>query len=431
MAGRTDRAQSARVDPLTPKLLSTLRGNYSARDLRADAFAGLTVAVVALPLSLAIAIASGVGPERGLYAAVVGGFLISLLGGSRFQIGGPAGAFIVLVSATVAAHGVDGLMVVTFLAGALMLVAGWLRLGRFIRHVPAPVTLGFTAGIALIILTSQIKEFFGLTLAGPEPGPLWPRLQALAAGLPSASIAAAALAVLTLGIIVGLRRWRPRWPNLLLALIVATALTAVADLPVATVGGRYGALPSGLPLPSWPDLSWARIVELAPLSLSFALLGGIEGLLSAVVADGLGGGRHRPDAELVAQGAANMATALFGGLVVTGTIARTATNVRAGARSPMAGMLHAALVLVFLWIAAPLMAAIPLAALAGLLVTVAWNMAERHAVLQALRGPRDAALVLAATFLLTVLDDLTTGIVGGIVLSTALRWRGGRSRQGM
>ncbi|MCC2665141.1 MAG: sulfate transporter [Geminicoccaceae bacterium] len=404
----------------TPKLVTVLRERYRLADLRADATAGLTVAIVALPLSMAIAIASGVTPDRGLYAAIVGGFIVSLLGGSRFQIGGPAGAFIVLVAATVERHGVDGLLLATLLAGLILLAIGFLRLGTFIKYIPYPVTVGFTAGIAVIIFASQLKELLGLTLAGKEPGPLVPKLGALVSALPTVNAAAVATALLTIAVILAVRRYRPHWPAMLMAVGLAALLTGLLGLPVETIGTRFGGLPGSLPAPRLPPLSLERIAAVLPDALSFALLGGIESLLSAVVADSMTGRRHRSNCELVAQGAANVASALFGGMCVTGTIARTATNVRSGARGPVSGMLHAVFLLLFMLVAAPLASYIPLAALAAVLAVVAWNMAEKHQFATLLRASRGDAVVLLTTFLLVVFRDLTEGILAGFILGALL-----------
>jgi SulP family sulfate permease len=411
---------SAQPNPtFVPALLSVLREGYGLRDLRTDAVAGLTVAIVALPLSMAIAIASGVGPDRGLFTAITGGFLVSLLGGSRFQIGGPAGAFIVLVSATVAQHGVDGLLLATLLSGVLLVVIGALRLGTFIQYIPYPVTVGFTAGIAVIIFASQIRDLFGLTLAH-EPGPIVPKLAALGAVLPTFNPAACAIAALCVASILALRRWRPHWPGLLIAVASGSVLGWVAGLPVATIGSSFGGIPQILPAPHLPALEWDRAVAVLPAAVSFALLGSIESLLSAVVADSMSGRRHQSNMELVAQGVANIGSALFGGFCVTGTIARTATNVRAGARGPVAGMLHAVFLLLFMLLAAPLASYIPLAALAGVLAVVAWNMAERDQFWTLLRASRGDAVVVSATFLLVVFRDLTEGILVGFALGAVL-----------
>jgi len=412
--------QPSFVELFTPKLVTVLREGYRAADFRADVISGLTVAIVALPLSMAIAVASGVTPDRGLYTAIIGGFIISAMGGSRFQIGGPAGAFIVLVAATVAAHGVDGLLLSVLMSGIILLAVGLLRLGTFVKYIPYPVTIGFTAGIAVIIFASQVKDLFGLTLAGKEPGDLIEKVPALAAAAPTVNLAAVALALLTVILIVGLRRYRPNWPGLLIAVGAASAGAALLALPVETIGTRFGGIPSTLPLPQLPTLSYDRIVEMLPSALSFALLGSIESLLSAVVADSMTGRRHRSNCELVAQGVANIASALFGGICVTGTIARTATNVRAGARGPVSGMLHAAFLLLFMLVAAPLASYIPLAALAGVLATVAWNMAEKHAFAALLKASRADALVLMATFLVTIFSDLINGILTGFCLSALL-----------
>lgn len=403
-----------------PKLVTVLREGYGLDGFKADLVAGLTVAIVALPLSMAIAIASGVGPERGLYAAIIGGVLVSALGGSRFQIGGPAGAFIVLVAATVARHGVDGLILATLLSGLILMAIGLFQLGTFIKYIPYPVTVGFTSGIAVIILASQLRDLLGLTLAGPEPGPIIPKLAALGQALPTANAAAIAVAVGTIALIFTLRRLRPHWPAFLIAVTLAALAAALLALPVETIGTKFGGIPRALPAPHLPNLSPARIAEMLPAALSFALLGGIESLLSAVVADSMTGRRHRSNCELVAQGVANIGSALFGGICVTGTIARTATNVRAGARGPVSGMLHALFLLGFMAVAAPLASYIPLPALAGVLAAVAWNMAEKHEFAVLLRASRGDAIVLLATFLLVVFRDLTEGILAGFGIGTLL-----------
>lgn len=403
----------------TPKLVTVLREGYGLRQLRADAIAGLTVAIVALPLSMAIAIASGATPAQGLYTAIVGGFLVSSLGGSRFQIGGPAGAFIVLVAATVAQHGMEGLILATFLSGLMLGAAGILRLGTFIKFIPFPVTVGFTAGIAAIIFASQIKELLGLTL-DHEPGGLLAKIPALWQARASLTPAAIALSAATVAVILGLRHWRPHWPGMLIAVGLAAAATALLALPVQTIGTKFGGIPSSLPAPELPSLSVGAILAVLPAALSFALLGAIESLLSAVVADGMTGRRHRSNCELVAQGVANIGSALFGGFCVTGTIARTATNVRAGAHGPVAGMLHAAFLLLFMIVAAPLASYIPLAALAGVLAVVAWNMIEKPAIAILLRSGPGEATVLGATFLLTIFRDLTEAIIVGFALGSVL-----------
>jgi SulP family sulfate permease len=399
-----------------PKLLTTLREGYGVSALRQDVVSGLTVAVVALPLSMAIAVASGVSPERGLYAAIVGGFVVSALGGSRFQVGGPAGAFIVLVAAATAKFGVQGLLTAVLLSGAMLSLLGIFRLGSLVRHIPHAVTVGFTCAIAVTILASQMKDLGGLQLYGAEPGPLIPKLGALAGALPSFNPMAAGLGTAVVAVILLLRRLRPGWPGMLIALVAASAASAALDLRVETIASRFGSIPRGLPLPALPHLNWALVLQVLPTALSFTLLGAVESLLSAKVADGMTGRKHRSNMELVAQGIANMASAMFGGISVTGTIARTAANVRAGARSPVSGILHAAFLLLFIVAAAPLAGFVPLAALAGVLVVVAWSMAEKAEFLCLLRDWR-AGAVLLATFGGTLVRDLTAGILAGCLLA--------------
>lgn len=411
--------QASFSELFTPKLVTVFREGYGTPELRSDAVAGLTVAIVALPLSMAIAIASGATPAQGLYTAIIGGFLVSLLGGSRFQIGGPAGAFIVLVAATVAQHGMDGLILATFLSGLMLTTSGLLRLGTYIKFIPFPVMVGFTAGIAVIIFASQLKELLGLEVA-LGPSPFLEKLLVLWVALPTANPVAMGISATTIAIIVGLRQLRPHWPGMLIAVSITALLTTLFEPSIATIGSEYGGLPSGLPTPSLPAFSWDKIIAVLPAALSFTLLGSIESLLSAVVADGMTGRRHRSNCELAAQGIANVGSALFGGLCVTGTIARTATNVRAGAHGPVAGMFHAIFLLLFLWVAAPLASFIPLAALAGVLAVVAWNMIERPAISVLLRSGWGEAAVLATTFFLTIFRDLTEAIVAGFALGSLL-----------
>jgi SulP family sulfate permease len=365
---------------------------------------------------MAIAVASGVSPARGLYTAIVGGALVSILGGSRYQVGGPAGAFIVLVAATVLKFGVPGLLTAVLLSGLMLVLLGLARLGSLIRHMPHAVTVGFTCAIAVTILASQLKDLGGLTLAGAEPGQLVPKLFVLGRALGSLQPEALALGLAVAAMIFGIRRVRPTWPGMLIAVTTASIAALALHLPVATIASRFGGIPSGFPSPSPPVLSPALVFAVLPSALSFTLLGAVESLLSAKVADGMTARKHRSNMELVAQGVANIASSFFGGICVTGTIARTATNVRAGARSPVAGLLHAVFLLAFMLIAAPLAGYVPLSALAGVLVVVSWNMAEKVEFARLLRGWRTAA-VLLATFGVTLLRDLTSGIIAGCVLA--------------
>ncbi len=403
-----------------PQLVTVLREGYRFSHFRADALAALTVVIVALPLSMAIAVASGASPAQGLYTAIIGGCLVSALGGSRFQIAGPAGAFIVLVAATVQAHGMDGLLLATVLAGLMLFFGGLLGIGTYIKFIPYPVTIGFTAGIAVIILASQGEQLLGLTLPNIQTMPLAGKLQVIWQNLPQASLATILVSCITIAVIVLLRKFRPNWPGMLAAIVLASLLVVAFDLPTETIGSRFGAFPTGFPAPALPDLSLARIMAVLPNAVALALLGAIESLLSAVVADGMSGQRHRPNSELAAQGIANIASGLFGGICVTGAIARTATNVRAGAHGPVSGILHGLFILLFIFAAARLAGYIPLAALAGVLAVVAWNMVEKHAIATLLRSSFGDAVVLAITFLLTILVGLTEAIVVGFALGSAL-----------
>jgi sulfate permease, SulP family len=412
-------AQPTFTELFTPKLITLLREGYGWAGLRADALAGLTVAIVALPLSMAIAVGSGLSPDKGLYTAVIGGFIISAMGGSRFQIGGPAGAFIVLIALTVERHGYDGLVLATMMAGAMMLAIGLLRLGTYIKYIPFPVTVGFTAGIAVIIFASQVKEMLGLDIA-KEPAALIPKLAAIWDKLATINPATVGISLFTIAIILAVRRLRPKWPGLLIAVVGASAVAAAFNLDVATIASRFGGVPNTLPMPSLPEFSLAKMHAVLPDAIAIALLGSIESLLSAVVADGMTGRRHRSNCELVAQGTANIAAVAFSGMCVTGTIARTATNVRAGAIGPVSGMLHSLYLLVFMFVAAPLVGYIPLAALGGVLAVVAWNMAEKAEFASLMRSSWGDAVVLVATFLLTILEDLTIAIGVGVTLSAFL-----------
>jgi len=404
-----------------PKLLTTLQ-SYSWSLFAADAFAGVTVAMVALPLSLAIAIASGAEPAAGLVTAIVAGFLISLLGGSRVQIGGPTGAFIVVVYGVIAHYGFDGLVLATLMAGGILLLAGVLRAGNLIRFIPEAVVNGFTIGIAIIIATSQLKDLFGLEIAN-LPADFLHKLPALWAGRETLNLSALGLGVVTIALIVLFRRLAPKWPGLIVAVGLTSAAAALFVLPVETITSRFGALPDHLPMPALPDISLARLQELLPSALIIAFLAGVESLLSAMVADRMIEGRHRPNAELIAQGAANIASSLFGGLPATGAIARTATNVKAGGKTPVAGLVHALAILLMMLLAGPLVGALALPALAGLLILTAWNMSEPRKWRGHTKMPLEDRLLLILTLVLTVVADLAVAIGVGVALGLALRLR--------
>jgi len=406
---------------VTPKLLTTLK-SYSWPLFAADVFAGVTVAMVALPLSLAIAIASGAEPAAGLVTAIVAGFLISLLGGSRVQIGGPTGAFIVVVYGVIAHHGFDGLVLATLMAGVILLIAGALRAGNLIQFIPEAVVNGFTIGIAIIIATSQLKDLFGLEIAN-LPADFLHKLPALWAGRETLNLSALGIGLVTLALIVLFRRLAPKWPGLIVAVGLTSAAAALFVLPVETITSRFGALPDHLPMPTLPDISLARLQELLPSALIIAFLAGVESLLSAMVADRMIEGKHRPNAELIAQGAANIGSSLFGGLPATGAIARTATNVKAGGKTPVAGLVHALAILLMMLLAGPLVGALALPALAGLLILTAWNMSEPHKWREHAKLPVEDRLLLVLTLVLTVVADLAVAIGVGVALGPALRLR--------
>lgn len=406
---------------MLPKILTTLKGYTSALFL-ADALAGLTVAMVAIPLSIAIAIASGADPATGLVTAIVGGLLISLLGGSRVQIGGPTGAFIVVVYGVIATHGYDGLVLATLMAGAILVVAGWLRMGNLVSYVPEAVVNGFTIGIAVIIGASQLKDFLGI--AGPAwPAEFLPKLAALWEARNAINPVALGMGLAALILIVVLRKLFPRLPGVVVAIGVISAVAALADLPVESITTRFGDLPQGLPIPALPVVTAARLAELLPSALVIAFLAAIESLLSAMVADRMIGSKHRPNAEVSAQGWANIGSALFGGLPATGAIARTATNVRAGGKTPVAGVLHALIILAVMLVAAPLAGYLALPALAALLLLTAWNMTEPHKWREYLSTPMEDRVLLLLTLVLTVLTDLTVAIGVGVGVGLALRLR--------
>jgi sulfate permease, SulP family len=405
-----------------PKLVTVLHEGYTRSLFAQDAMAGIVVGFIALPLAIAFAIASGVRPEQGLVTAIVAGFLISALGGSRVQIGGPTGAFVVLIYGVVHRYGYDGLAVATMMAGVLLLIMGLMRLGTVIRFVPYPVTVGFTSGIALIIAASQIRDALGMRMDS-VPADFVQKLQAYSAHLESLNPWAVGVCAAT---ILTVRLWpriSARVPSLLVALVAMTALVHWLGVPVETIASRFGEVPTGLPSPSFPKIDWAIVRELVSPAIAIALLGGIESLLSAVVADGMTGRRHRSNAELLAQGVANIASPLFGGIPATGAIARTATNIKSGARTPFAGIIHAVTLLGILLLVGDWAELIPMPVLAGILLVVAYNMSEWRLFAGLLRGPRSDILVLTATFGLTVLVDLVVAIQVGVVMAALLFMR--------
>ncbi|RCL88736.1 SulP family inorganic anion transporter [Hyphomonas sp.] len=406
---------------MKPKILTTIQ-TYSGPLFVADLFAGVTVALVAIPLSLAIAIASGADPAAGLVTAIIAGFLISFLGGSRVQIGGPTGAFIVVVFGVIVAHGYDGLVLATFMAGIILIVAGLMRAGNLISFVPEAVVNGFTIGIAIIIAASQLNDLFGLTTSD-LPAEFFSKLEVLWAARGTVNWASVGIGAATMVLIVGLRRVAPKFPGLIVAVGLTSAVVYLFHLPVDTIGSRFGALPSQLPMPKLPGLSLDRVTELLPSAFVIAFLAGVESLLSAMVADRMAGGQYRRNAEVMAQGAANMGSALFGGLPATGAIARTATNVRAGGKTPVAGIVHAFTILMAVLFAAPLAGYLAMPALAGLLMLTAWNMSEPHKWRAYMSDEKANVALLLITLVLTVVADLTIAIGVGVSLGLAIRLR--------
>jgi len=407
---------------LQPKLVAVLREGYRRHDLSSDVMAGVVVGVVALPLAIAFGIASGVRPEQGLYTAIVAGFLISLLSGSRVQIGGPTGAFVVLVASVVGQFGYEGLAVATLMAGVFLVAMGLARLGAVIRFIPYPVTVGFTSGIALVIAVGQLPDALGLSIAEPETAVV-PRLVSYWGSIDTIGTAAVLLCAATIAILLLWPKLSQRVPGPLVALLAMTGATVLLGLDVETIGSRFGSVAMGVPMPRIPRVPAEMLPQLVSPAISIALLGGIESLLSAVVADGMTGRRHRSNAELVAQGVANLASPLFGGIPATGAIARTATNVKNGGRTPIAGMVHALTLLLIVTTVGQWVVLVPMPVLAGILLVVAYRMSEWHVFRALLTGPRSDTLVLGTTFALTVLVDLTVAIQVGVVLAALLFMR--------
>ena len=410
---------NASTERWTPKSLLCLRSGYTRQHLISDLIAGVTVGLVALPLAMAFGIASGVPPQAGIYTAVVAGFIISAIGGSRFQIGGPTGAFVVIVAGIIAAHGISGLLMVTMMAGIILMVMAVTGLGTAVKYIPRPVTIGFTIGIAVLIVSTQIKDLLGLETAA-VPSEFIPRMRLLANSLRSFHWQAVLIGVSSLAIILLLPRVTKRVPGSIVALMFATIAVAAVGLPVETIGSKFGGIPTGLPHVSLPEFRPDLIVPLLPAAVTVAMLAAIESLLSAVVADGMGGDKHNSNVELLAQGIANIAVPLVGGIPATGAIARTATNIRSGARSPVSGMVHALTLLVILLVAAPLVSFIPLAALAAILLVVAYNMSEWREVRTILKLSKADIAVWLMTFALTVLADLTVAVEIGMLFAALL-----------
>lgn len=405
-------------ETFAPKLVFELR-NYSLQKFFSDLIAGITVGLVALPLAMAFAISSGVPPQSGIYTAIFAGFLISALGGSRTQIGGPTGAFVVVVSGIVQQHGIDGLYTCTLIAGVLLMIMGITRLGTAVKYIPRPVVIGFTNGIAVLIASTQIKDFFGLKI-DKVPGEFIARMQAIVTNFHTIAVPAAGLAIGTLAMMILVMRFLPKLPGAIAALFVGTAIAVIFKLPVETIGSKFGGIPSGLPHFHMPAFRLDLVMALLSPALTVTMLGAIESLLSAVVSDRMSGDRHNPNVELFAQGVANFVSPLFGGIPATGAIARTATNVRSGAKSPMAGMIHALTLFAILMGGTALAARVPLAVLAAILFIVAYNMGEWREIPEILRQTKADVAVWLITFLLTVLADLTVAVEAGMMLAALM-----------
>ena len=421
-AGRRNGANGKgqkRTGRTLPKLVETLRAGYSLPLFTADLIAGVTVGLVALPLAMAFGIASGVTPQAGIYTAVVAGFLISALGGSRCQIGGPTGAFVVIIAGVIAKFGLSGLMMVTLMAGAMLVIMGLTGIGTAVKFIPRPVVIGFTNGIAILIASTQIKDFLGLKMPG-NPSEFLERMKVIGAHLGTVHLPTVGLAASSLAVILLLPRLTRRIPGTIVALFLATLATTLFGLPVETIGTKFGGIPTGMPHFALPEFKPELIVTLLPSALTVALLAAIESLLSAVVADSMSGDKHNSNVELVAQGIANIATPFFGGIPATGAIARTATNIRSGAKTPVAGIIHALVLLLILLVAAPLAKYIPLATLAAVLFVVAYNMGEWKEIGGILKLSKADKSVWAATFALTALADLTVAVEIGMLLAALL-----------
>lgn len=409
----------SRYKDFIPKSIVCFKEGYSKDLFFNDLFAGVSVGVIALPLALAFAIASGVSPERGLFTAIVAGFLISLLGGSRVQIGGPTGAFVVIVYAIIQKHGYDGLALATLIAGVMLFLMGLARFGVLLKFIPYPVTTGFTTGIAVVIVSAQLKDFFGLKLEKVPPEFL-DKCKIYCQIAHTWNLWALLIAFSTLVLIFVLRKYLPKWPGAIIAIILATFSAYIFNLPIETVESKFGEIPRILPEPSLPHFSYDLFKRVFPDAITIALLGAIESLLSAVVADGMAGTKHRSNIELAAQGIANIGSIIFGGIPATGAIARTTANIKLGAKTPMAGMIHSITLLLLMLFLAPLAGKIPLAALAGVLIFVAWNMSELPHFIEILKGQKGDAVILIITFLLTILVDLSVAVQVGVIMAAVV-----------
>lgn len=407
---------------LEPKLFSVLKEGYNLKLFSRDLIAGVIVAIVAIPLSLAFAIASGVSPQQGLYTAIIAGLLISVFSGSRVQIGGPTGAFIIIIYGIVQAYGYTGLATATILAGIILIILGFSRMGNVIKFIPYPVTIGFTAGIGLLIFSSQIKDFLGLSIE-KIPAEFIPKFIAYANAFSSINLWAAAIGLTTIVIIILWPRINQRIPGSVIAIILTTLAVKLGNIPSETINARFGIIPNTLPLPQLPQIDLKMIPILIKPAFSIAILAGIESLLSAVVADGMTGRRHRSNMELVAQGIANIASPFFKGIPATGAIARTATNIKNGGQTPIAGIIHALTILIIMIFCGQLVGLIPLATLAGILIVVAYNMSEWHIIAKLFKGPKSDITVMAITFFLTILVDLTTAIEVGMIMAAFIFMR--------